>query len=184
MINWILVAQITGPILGALVGVLLTILVERRTKLIAYISHVSAFNVSSNSRNGPFQVFTHSIVIRNVGRRTASNVRIGHNTLPDFQVYPPIEYSVIGLPGGEQEIVLPVLVPGEQISISYLYFPPLTWNQVNTNVKSDEGLAKVISVIPTPQPARWLKILIWGLLIIGCIATSYILVEVVLWALL
>ena len=39
---------------------------------------------------------------------------------------------------------MPTLVPNEQVTISYLYFPPTTWKQINGPVKSDEGLARVL----------------------------------------
>jgi len=119
-------------------------------------------------------VFTHSVVIRNAGRRAAHNVRVGHRTLPDFNVYPSIVYSVANLPGGGAEIVFPTLVGKEQVSISYIYSPPLTYNAINTHVKSDEGLAKVLEVLPTPQAARWLVRTISVLLAVGVIASIYV----------
>ena len=61
------------------------------------------------------------------------------------------------LPGGGQEILFPSLVPNEQITVSYLYLPPVTWDQINLGVKSDEGFAKVIRVIPMRLYPKWLN---------------------------
>ena len=54
----------------------------------------------------PMSVNTHSIVVRNAGNKLATNIRIGHMELPDFQIFPDIEYEVKSLPGGQKEIVL------------------------------------------------------------------------------
>jgi hypothetical protein len=40
------------------------------------------------------------------------------------------------LPGGEVEIVFPVLVPRQQVTLSYLYFAPITFNLINMPVTS------------------------------------------------
>ena len=119
------------------------------------------------------QVFTHSVVVRNAGRKAANNVRLGHNVLPDFSVFPAVPYNVAALPGGGSEIVFPSLVPGEQITVTYLYFPPLLWNGVNTYTKSDDGFAQVLNVLPTPQLAPWLQRILWALIILGSITALY-----------
>jgi hypothetical protein len=64
-------------------------------------------------------------------------------------------------------------VPKEQVSITYLYFPPLLWNQVNSYTKSDEVLASVINVIPTPQPPRFVVVLVWLLMFVGASTLVY-----------
>ena len=60
--------------------------------------------------------------------------------LPSFQLYPSIAYQVVDLPDGAKEILIPTMVPGEQLTISYLYGPPLTYAGVNAGIRSDEGL--------------------------------------------
>lgn len=116
-----------------------------------------------------------SFIVRNTGRKPATNVRLGHNILPNFQMYPLVRYEVSDLPDGGKEIVIPTLVPKEQISISYLYNPPTTWNQVNTHIKSDEGFAKVIPVLLAQQFPKWLIRVIYILLLIGSVALIYML---------
>jgi hypothetical protein len=89
--------------------------------------------------------------VRNTGKKTAHNIRIGHNFLPAFQIYPQLAHEVVKAEDGSAEIVIPTLVPGEQVSVSYLYFPPNAWNQVHSYCKSDEMEAKYVNVIPTAQ---------------------------------
>jgi hypothetical protein len=97
--------------------------------------------------------------------------------LPDFSVYPSVVYQVIDLPGGGREILFPTLVPGEQVTVAYLYFPPVLFNQINSYTKSDEGLAKIVQVLPTPQLAPWLRRLSFTLVVIGAATVIYVVVE-------
>ena len=60
------------------------------------------------------------------------------------------------------------------MTISYLYFPPLTWDHVNSYTKSDEGLARILTVIPTPLPPRWLVRTFWSLVFVGATAVLYV----------
>jgi len=173
-IDWIIIATIGGPILGAAIGVWLDQKFENRPKLIVYYGHISEFDVNSASGT-PLKVHTHSIIIRNAGRRSAKNVRIGHFIAGvDFKILPPTPHSVSLLAGGGNEIIIPNLVPKKQITISYLYYPPLTWNQINAYVESDEGAAKAIQVILTPQIPGWLKKVLWFLILIGSISLIYL----------
>jgi hypothetical protein len=78
------------------------------------------------------------------------------------------------LPNGGKEIIFPILVPNEQITISYLYFGTTTYTVINTYVTSDEGLAKIIDVIPAPNLAQWQKVLFYILLFVGLSTIIYI----------
>lgn len=179
-IDWTLLARIAGPVLGAAVGVVLSRAIERRPRLITYLGHTSAFNVTGQPGQQPIQVHTHSIVVRNSGRRPATNVRVAHHVLPDYQLFPPVVHRVEMLPGGGAELVFPTLVPDEQISISYLYFPPLLWSHVHIHTKSDEGFARVLHVLPTPQYPRWQVRFLQVLVLLGAVSVLYILTEVLL----
>ena len=95
----------------------------------------------------------------------------------NITVYPPVQYSIERNPEGAGEIVFPVLVPKEQVTISYLYFPPLLWNQINVNTKSDEGFAKIINVIPMPQPNKAILASVWALVFVGASFLFYWLVR-------
>jgi hypothetical protein len=123
-------------------------------------------------------------VIRNNGKLAAHNVRVPHNPTPQGLMPPNISvdrdasFREQALPSGGNEIVFDTLVPRQQVTISYLYFPPLTFNLINGAVRSDEGMARVINVLPTAQYPRWVQTLSFVLLAIGAIATIYLVVEV------
>lgn len=176
VVDWNILTTISSPIITLLIGIALNHYLENRPKVISYLGHVSGIRLSSGQT--PMQINTHSVVLRNAGRKTANQVRLGHNVLPDFQVNPDIAYSVETLPGGGKEIVFPQLIPKKQITVSYLYFPPLLWSQINTHIESEEGPVKIINVLPTAQLPKWLLILLWLLIgygFIGVVYTVYVL---------
>ena len=173
-IDWDLATKIAVPLGTLVLGKFLDQLLLRKARLISYLGHVLTFMLNDPNRT---RVFTHSIVVRNTGRVSANNVRVGHYVLPDHQFFPPVAYSVQHTPTGESEILIPKLVPAEQVTISYLYFPPLTWDRINAYTKCDEGLAKIITVIPTPQPPRWLMAALWGLVFVGATTLIYLVVK-------
>ncbi|SER23272.1 hypothetical protein SAMN05421690_101379 [Nitrosomonas sp. Nm51] len=178
-IDWNVVATIASPIVALFVGVGLNRIIENRPKVVSYLGHVSGIFLSK--ANPPVQVNTHSVVLRNAGGKTESNVRLGHNVLPDFQIYPDIEHEVKDLPGGQKEIVIPKLIPKKQITITYLYFPPLTWERVNTHLESDSGAIKVLNVLPTVQLPKWILRILWVLIGYGVIGVLYTLYEAYKW---
>lgn len=166
-----MVATIAAPIIALFVGAALDRYLERRARVVSYLGHASGIRLTRP--DGPVVVNTHSVVVRNAGRSAAKNVRLGHVVLPDFQIFPDIEYTVRDLPGGQKEILIPTLVPKKEITVTYLYFPPLTWNQINTHLESDEGPVRVLRVLPTVQPPRWALIILWGLIVYGAVALLY-----------
>lgn len=164
-----------APILALFVGAILNRYFARKAKLLTYISNVSIFKISNNV-DIPYFVYTHSIVIKNTGGKTSNNVKIGHTDLPNFNIYPEIQYDLVDLPHGGKEIIIPSLVPDEQVIINYLYFPPLTFDKINTHVKSDEGFAKVIKVLLAPQHSKAFKSLLQVILIIGLTTILYFII--------
>ena len=176
VIQWSIVATISAPIIALFVGVALNRAVERRSRLVTYLGHVSAHRVEHEG-GAPFNVFTHSVVLKNAGRSSAHNVRLTHSILPTFNVHPGIAYEIERLPNGEIDIVIPVLVPRQEITISYLYYPPTTWDRINGSVKSDEGLAKFLTVLPAVRYPTWVNAIAGGLVLVGIVALLYVIVE-------
>ena len=95
--------------------------------------------------------------------------------LPDFNIWPDVVHHVDTLPNGTRDIVIPTLVPGEQITISYLYFAPITVSQVNAGIKCDQGFARQIAVLLQRQYPRWLNFIASVLMIAGLVAIIYLL---------
>ena len=158
-------AKVASPIFTLVMGAVIKRYTEGRPRLLSFLGHVSAFTLQGEKNTA---VFTHAVVVRNAGRIAAKNVRLGHMNLPqNVRVEPQVEHTICRRPDGTGEIVIPVLVPKEQVTISYLYFPPLTYNQINAYTKSDDGFAKIINAISTPQPPKPVVWLVWALMFVG-----------------
>lgn len=176
-----LIAKLVAPAVSAVLLAAFKHYTEGKTKLVSYLVHASAITLSGNNT----KVHMHTIVVVNSGRKTAHNVRVSHGVvpLPDLAIYPQVQYSVETNPEGFSDILIPALVPKEQVTISYLYFPPMVWSQIMSTVKCDEGLAKVIEVIPMPRPNRLVLTAVWSLMFVGGSFLAYWAIRwLVLWA--
>ena len=171
-IDWNFIATIVSPLIALLFGVWVNRKFENRANLIAHYGHIAAF-VSKTESGESFKVHTHAVVLRNTGRKNATNIRLHHRYLPDFNIYPSLMYHEELLPDGSRDIVIPSLIPGKQITISYLYFPPNTVAEINSGIDCDQGFAKVIPVLLQRQYPKWLSITIVILMFIGFVTIIY-----------
>jgi hypothetical protein len=185
-VNWDTVVKLVVPVGALVLGKYLDRWFTKRSKLIVWIGNSSAFTVRGQKgaadRRRPIDINTHATVIRNTGREAAYEVRIGHFVLPDnYQLAPAVPHTVERMPNGISEIIIPQLVPDEQITVSYLYLPPILWTQINAYVKSKDGFAKVINVLPTPSLPKWMMILMWFLVFVGTVSVLYPIVGLIAW---
>ncbi len=165
------IAKLTAPILTAIVGFIAKKYFEARPKLVTYLVHASAIPLNDEKETN---VNTHSIVVRNAGKRTAHNVRIGHNFLPKgYRLFPQLTHEITEAANGAAEVLIPTLVPNEQVNISYLYFPPVTWSQIHSYCKSDEGSAKLVNIVPSPQINKFQTICLLVLMFVGASTIVY-----------
>lgn len=178
-IDWDMAVKVGMPVVTLFLGIWANRRFEQRPALISYFGHIAAF-VHHPTEGAAFKVHTHTIVLRNVGRRPATTVRLHHNSLPDFNIWPQVVHHVETLPDGSKDIVIPALVPGEEITVSYLYFPPLTVAGVNAGIKCDTGFATAHVVLLQRQYPAWFNRLAAALMLIGLIVVIYFLCEGVL----
>lgn len=123
-VDWKLVTDITVPLACVVAGALLTRWLERKPKVITFFGSISTHLVAQTDETR-VQVHTHDLIVRNVGKRSAKNLRISHFVLPDYHITPRMKHEVEEIRGGNKDIVVELLHPNEQLTISYLYFPPL-----------------------------------------------------------
>lgn len=169
--DWKTLFIITSPIFATLIGVLLNRYFENRPKLIVYLGHMSTFKVRGENES---KVYTHSIILRNAGRRAAKNIQIGHNCFPEnYDIFPAINHDVRSVPDSSKEIFIPNLVPNEQVTISYLYFEPYTITNIHSAIKYSEGFAKYIHVIQLQQYPKWVTRSFLFLALIGLSTVIY-----------
>ena len=151
-----------------------------RWLLVSLVGRQSSFTLPSSPPPGVSAnwVFGNSIVVKNSGKKAATNVRVVHKFLPEFKISPYVYHTVTRQDDGG-EIVFPTLVPDEEVTISYLFYSSTPWDQIYLHTKSDEGFAQTHHVIPTLKPPRWA---VWFMKIftfIGICATVYLLVSLV-----
>ncbi|WP_059404370.1 hypothetical protein [Pseudomonas sp. RIT-PI-q] len=96
-----------------------------------------------------------------------------HATLPSVTVFPHTPYRTEELPGGGIDLIFPTIVPGAQITVSYLYFAPLLVSGVNIGIKHDDGFAKAIPVILQRQLPLWVVRLFTWVAAIGAVTIAY-----------
>jgi hypothetical protein len=167
------------------IGAGATYLLERRTRLIVYFSHVGAFRITPQPPGQQLNVHTHSVVVRNGGRQAAHNVRVPHRvTLApqgnvNVSIWPNIAYTRTTLLGGGEEIQFDTLAPRQEVTISYLYMPPLTFTQIHSPITCDEMMAKQITVLPTYQLPRWARNMVAALLLLGTATAIYLVILLV-----
>jgi len=173
------------------VGGLLNRIVERRSRLIVFYGHIGTLQLaappSAPPGSPPARIHTHTVVIGNDGGLPAHNVRVPHQgslAAANIHVYidPGVNYSVQTLPGGEEEILFPLLVSKQYVTISYLYFPPTTFHTINLPIRSDEGFAQQVYVLPAAHPPpRWLSVALFALALIGLATVAYGIFELSRW---
>ncbi|MAQ00988.1 MAG: hypothetical protein CL586_02490 [Alteromonadaceae bacterium] len=165
------IAKIGAPVLTAIVGFILKSYFEAKPKLVTYLVHSTEIPLHDGNNT---KVNTHSIVVSNTGKKTANNIRIGHNLLPkSFQLFPQLTHEVTRGDNDSAEILIPTLVPGERVSISYLYWPPVVWGQIHSYCKCDETNAKYLNVAPTQQLTQFQNGILLLLMFIGATTIVY-----------
>lgn len=164
--------KIAAPILAGVAGWVVNRYFADKPKLYTHISHAEAIVLPGEPA---VQVNVHVVVVRNAGKRAALNVRIGHFELPNgFKLSPPLVFEIIRPPTGTAaEILIPSLAPSEQVAITYLYFPPMTWHNVSAYAKSDEGMAKVVTMISNPKPSKAVLFVVFALMFLGTSTVIY-----------
>lgn len=177
-IDWVAVSQIASPIVAGSIVFMLTKYFNEREKLIAFYGHVASHALQSKTEGQPDNyIHSHAVVVRNIGNKTATNVKISHSYLPNFIIYPDTNYSRNSLPNGGEELIIPRITPKQEYTISYLYFPPITVDQIKTTIESDSGLAKIVNVRLQQILPNWVNVLIASSMLFGIIAFVYLLFE-------
>ncbi len=119
--DWTIFARYAAPIIALVIGAFLNRRLERRPKLNAYLLHTSS--VLMKNLENPIRVNMHTVVFSNAGREKATNVRLGHSYLPEFSLYPDVPYTIEALKEGHVDILLPTVIPGEQITVQLSVLP-------------------------------------------------------------
>ncbi len=176
-VDWQTIAIIASPIMALFAGAALDRWYQRRQRLVVYLTNMADFVIRLT---GPpakdWHCSTFSLVLRNAGTRATENVRIGHHWLPpNVNINPSIPHKIDNSPPGTAaEVQIDRLVPAQQVTISYLVWGAVQVTNVISYVNSDDGEARVLNVLPTPQLPRWLLRMLWFLIVVGVVTVLYL----------
>lgn len=152
--------KVLAPILSALfIWALNKYLLKAGPQVVYQLVHAAEHPIQDTTDPNA-QVHTHSLVVRNAGKKSATNVCIGHYAMPpSVRVWPPVPYRVTKMSDHEpastaSELVFPSLAPNQAISVAYLYPSSLTVGKIHGYVKSDEGFAEAV-VVSLSRPFPW-----------------------------
>lgn len=84
--DWDLTAKLIGPVLGALVGAGIKHVLDNRSRGVVFLGHMSGIRLQRE--DGQLDVGSHSIILRNGGRKAAQDdgpVKVV-NVLPTVQL--------------------------------------------------------------------------------------------------
>ncbi len=74
-----------GPVIAIFVGFAINKFLSERERLIAFYGHIASHALDSVVEGKEVtHINTHAVIVRNTGRKTATDVRIRHSILPDF----------------------------------------------------------------------------------------------------
>lgn len=153
--------------ISSVISVRIALWCQRKARVVCYLGQAAQFRLKDT------EIATHSLVIVNKGKIPAKNLQIAHMQLPDFNVNPPgIVWEKRKLDNGLMIIEFPNFVPGQQVTIAYLY-PQQILRDIHGEIKHADGAVKVIDVLPTQILSKPFLIMIWGLLGIGSLTILY-----------
>lgn len=101
----------------------------------------------------PFLLFTQSITVQNLGRKTADWVEVVHLRRPDyFQLHPPLNYTEATTPAGEHVLRVEAIGPKQVFTIQFLCY----LNRLDfAYIRSAAGHATAIPWMTVRQYPRW-----------------------------
>jgi hypothetical protein len=175
MLDWNLIAIYSSPILSGIILFLIKKHYEGEVRLVASYIHASAVPISNSTNEKPTSVGVHVLVLKNQGKLSATDVRLGHNFLPAFSIYPSTDYTTKKLDDHSYEIIIKIIVPKEQLTITYVYdCEQITIDRINTYIKHATGFAEKIYNVLYIKPLSFLKkTIILALLFIGIATMIY-----------
>ena len=176
---------VSGAIL-AYVGAMITRWLQFVPRVVCYIGHSAQFPVplpeqSKSDVQPNLQIATYSLVLRNTGKKPATNLKVLHSVLPQqFMVYGAhTEYTQELLSNGIQAITFPRLLPNEQITISYLHIGETATQTEEImrksipTIKHDDAMAQAVQAFPMKVYPKSLTYVLWVLIVLGALTTLY-----------
>lgn len=180
--QWLVIATIAGPIAAVIISAIVVNLLQQRPRLLTWYHYTTTVTLPATPpATTQTTVNTHAFVVRNEGKLPAHNVSVSHFVLPAYNVYPLVPHRREDLPTGGVALIFPTLAPKEQVTITYLYVPPLVWSGVNAGVRSDDAVAEPIIALTVRKFPQWVYLALGALIYLGVAAATYLLVRFGFW---
>jgi len=157
---------------------------QKKAKLVYYYGGMSNFSLKPQEQGKqPMNIYTHSLILSNVGKAPAEKVEIYQNTVPlGFSITPDIKWTVS--PNASEQfkhvIEIEYLEPRGQIMLSYLYGPPQFPQNFVSKIRCKDGEGKQIPVLPVRQFSPLVNYLFQFIFLVGAIAIIYLITKYVL----
>lgn len=175
MLDWIQqhASEILLVIITGITLKFLDWLFAKRAKVVWFYTNAAMFNIPGQGNAPPTTVYTHTLALQNLGRVPAEEVKIVHNWLPLFhQVYPAQQTTLHALPGGQQTLLIPRILPGQIIYVAYLDFIPPNQNMYS-HVEAKDHIANPIPVQVTRRFPMWANYIFALLMLLGFFVVLY-----------
>ncbi|ABD70552.1 hypothetical protein Rfer_2840 [Rhodoferax ferrireducens T118] len=121
---------------------------------------------------------TASVVVHNVGRKSATNLELVFNFKPMCVNFWPLRSKTEKVQeDGRVAYVFDSLAPGE-----FVGFELLSVNQdlpALVNARCDQGVANEVALVQNPALALWKRQILMGLVFVGIASTAYLLLLIV-----
>lgn len=150
---------------------------EPASRLVFWNPHSFLFSLFPPAPQGqtqpaqPLMLQTNTLIVQNIGRRSAEKIEIIHQRRPDhFQFATATNYSEATTPTGEHVIQVESLGKGEILSLQLLAYvnPP-----VLAGVRSKDGHAKGIAINIQRVLPKAVRLSLLALTVVGAVVVAY-----------
>lgn len=166
---------ILSAVLGFLANISLKFF-EPKSRFVVWLSHQYQYSIPVPAGN-KVPVYVQTLRIDNLGRFQITDVEIVHKINPEhFAFDPPQPYEQSDLPGGEHLISIKSIAPHTGFSMQFfsvLGFPNLIY------VRSKEGNAEFVQVIPRFIRPKWMEYSLIIAVIVGFSTAIYWLIQLI-----
>ncbi len=162
---------------GTLLILLISYYLEKKAKLVYYFQASSNFVLPAIEGRSAVKIYTHSIVLCNIGKQAAEQVEMYTNfKSTNFSIFPAVKHEVEELDNDDMTRIIKFdyIEPKTNIVVSFLYDYPFEHNLFIQRVRSKSGEAKQINVFSAKQLSPFVKYQFLLLYLVGVFSVIFI----------
>lgn len=143
---------------------LIQYLYEKKARLVYYLGGASDFsNVLVQEGQPLVNVYSHTLVVKNIGKAVAEQVEIYQGLKPiAFSIFPDIRHAIEQPTGEDVKHIIKIdyLEPDGELTLSYLYNYPHQPANFVSKIRCKDGSGTPISVFPVRALPPYINLLI------------------------